>query len=181
MTTTSAKTGSKASSSPRTSLSPLAPTTPTSRLKPNASPTASAAARAPAGLCAASSTTVGAAAHDLQPARRGDRRRRPCGRCRRRAGRACWAPTPKNASTAASATAALCAWWAPCSGRKTSVVLAAEAAQRQQLAADGDLAGDDAELQALAGHRGVHLDGLLQQHLRRVHRLLGQDRRWRPA
>ncbi len=59
--------------------------------------------------------------------------------------------------------------------QEDAVVLAAHTAQRQLLAADRDLARDDAELHALAGHRGVHLDGLLQQHLRRVHRLLGQD------
>ena len=54
-------------------------------------------------------------------------------------------------------------------------VLAAETAQSHLLAAHGDPACDDTELQALAGHRRVHRHGLLQQHLRRVHRLLGQD------
>ena len=61
------------------------------------------------------------------------------------------------------------------------LVLPAEPAQGDQLPADGDLPRDDPELQPLAGHRRVHFDGLLQQHLRRVHRLLRQDRRSRPA
>ena len=60
-------------------------------------------------------------------------------------------PPPRNASTAASAQAALCAWWAPCSGRNTSSYSPAEPPQREQLPADGERARQDAELQALAG------------------------------
>ena len=55
------------------------------------------------------------------------------------------------------------------------LVLTAESAQRHQLAAHSDLSRDDTELQALAGDRGIHFHGLLQQHLGRVHRLLRQD------
>ncbi len=116
MTTTSAKTGSKASSSPRTFLSPLAPTTPMSRLNWKASPTASAATLAPAGLCAASRTTVGERrTTSIRPGEATEAKARRTVSTSSGSGR--WAPTPKNASTAASATAALWAWWAPCSGR----------------------------------------------------------------
>ncbi len=116
MITTSAKIGSNASSSPRTFLSPLAPTTPISRLKSKASPTASAVTRAPAGLCAASSTTVGdRRTTSMRPGE--ETAAKALRTVSMSSGSARTAPTPKNASTAASATAALCAWWAPCSGR----------------------------------------------------------------
>ena len=105
---------SKTVSRPRASLSAITATTPISGVKPNASVIAAAAARAPCGLCAASSTTVG------------ERRTTSS-----RPGNRTWAnPSrttsglsafrPRKASTAASACAALAAWWAPCSGRKMS-------------------------------------------------------------
>ncbi len=97
----------------------LAPTTPISRLKPNASVTASAAARAPPGLWAASSTTDGL--RRTTSIRPGESTAAKAERITSMSSvRACSEPIPKNASTAASATAALCAWCAPYSGRKMS-------------------------------------------------------------
>ena len=58
---------SKTVSSPRASLSAITATTPISGVNPKASVTAAAAARAPCGLCAASSTTGGRAADQLHP------------------------------------------------------------------------------------------------------------------
>ncbi|CAM5446216.1 hypothetical protein STANM309S_03025 [Streptomyces tanashiensis] len=107
--TTSAKIGSKASRRPLASLSPLVETTPMSREKPKASLMPSAIARAPCGLCAASRRTVG---EERTISRRpGEatwaKARRTVSMSRVLA---CSAPIPKKASTAASATAALCAW-----------------------------------------------------------------------
>ncbi len=56
------------------------------------------------------------------------------------------------------------------------VLLAADPAQRHQLAADREFAADDAELHALAGDRGVHLDRAPQDGLGGVELLLGDDR-----
>ncbi|CAM5512871.1 hypothetical protein SVIOM74S_06104 [Streptomyces violarus] len=87
-----------------------------SRLNWKASPMASAAARAPAGLWAASSTTVGE--RRTTSSRPGEATAANALRTMSRSScSARCAPTPKNASTVASATAALCAWCAPCSGR----------------------------------------------------------------
>src|SRR5512144_2437823 len=114
--TTSASTGSRASSTPRTSLSASIATTPTRRVNANASDNAAARAPAPAGLCAASSSTVGL--ERTTSSRPGDvtrakaaRTTSPSSSCR---------PPPTNASTAARASVAFCAWCAPCSGRNTS-------------------------------------------------------------
>lgn len=87
------------------------------RLKPKASVTASAVTCAPAGLCAASRTTVGL--RRTTSIRPGEVTEAKALRTvSRSSSRDCCAPTPKKASTAASATAALCAMWAPYSGRK---------------------------------------------------------------
>ena len=96
-------------------------------------------------------------------------------------GPACCAPTPKKASTAASATAALCAWWAPCSGRKISSYSPPSPRSVSNWPPTATSRLPIAELHALAGDRGVHLDGLLQHHLGGVDRLLRQRRPWRPA
>ncbi len=60
-----------------------------------------------------------AGAHPLQAARASGRRRTRRGPSPARSARSPH-PAPRNASTAASAVAAFCAWWAPNSGRKTS-------------------------------------------------------------
>lgn len=79
------------------------------RLKSNASRTASVVAWAPAGLWAASSTTVGdRRTTSMRPGADTDAKALRTVSMSSGSGR--WAPTPKNASTAASATAALCAW-----------------------------------------------------------------------
>src|SRR5664280_1156248 len=114
--TTVCSTGSSAAKTPATSLSASMPTTPTSRSKANASTKVATSAAAPAGLCAASSTTVGLVRTVSSrpgdttaaiPARTASSARSP-------------RPPPRKASTAASAPAALLAMCAPCSGRKTS-------------------------------------------------------------
>ena len=109
---------------PRTSLSAIAAKTPTSRVKPKESCSASAVARAPAGLWAASSSTVGELPDDLEPPGRGhlgeagadevDVERAALGVRRRRG-----TPRPRRARQAA-----LCAWWAPMQRQEHVVVLA---------------------------------------------------------
>ena len=73
-----------------------------------------AAASAPSGLWAPSMMTSGLRRHDLEAARHPDLGERLAGPRRGPAAR------PKNASTAARATAALSPWWAPWSGRNRS-------------------------------------------------------------
>ena len=53
---------------------------------------------------------------------------------------------------------------------------AAESLQRQHLSADSDLAAQDGELRVLAGHRGIGLHGLGQQHFHHFGRLARDDR-----
>src|SRR5690606_21808321 len=115
--TTSSTTGSSAPRMPDASLSPSTPTTATSLRKENSELSVSASARAPCGLCAASTSTAGA-----------DRTRsnRPGVITLANASRTtssvclCSAPAPRTASAAPRARAALRAWCAPCSGRKIS-------------------------------------------------------------
>ena len=86
-------------------------------------------------------------------------------------------PTPpSSASTAASARAALCAWCSPKSGQEDLVVLRVQALEVEHLAADREPTPDDAELQALARHDGVDLDGPLQDRLGGHQLLLRDDR-----
>ena len=150
----------------------------------------------PAGLCAASSDHHRAAPHHLEPPRRGHRRERLLDQRRvdlvRAEGGAhvlhlsarhglavdhhrAQSPAPANASTAASAHAALPAWYSPNSGSSRSVVVAAQAADAQPLPADGEFPAGHPELQALAGHAGADLRRPAQQHLGRGERLLRQD------
>src|SRR5690606_26488715 len=92
-------------------------TTPTRRWKVNDSRTASAMAATPAGLWAASTSTVGL--------RRTTSRRPGEVTSAKAALTTSWSsgcsPPPTNASTAAIARAALCAWNPPKTGRNTSV------------------------------------------------------------
>ena len=117
MQTTVSMIGSNASSRPYTSLSCIQPSTPTSGENANASPTESAVACAPCGLCAASSTIVGL--RRTTSSRPGEltaanaRRTRSASTCF-----SSFAPT--KASTAASAVTALRAWCSPCNGTNTS-------------------------------------------------------------
>src|SRR3954454_22758496 len=118
VTTSSAHRPSSSASMPPTSLPCTQPTTPTSRVKSKDSRTAATVAAMPAGLCAASTRTVG----ELRT-----RSNRPGERTAANELRtpSCpigpvAAPAPRKASTAASATAAFSAWWAPNSGRYTS-------------------------------------------------------------
>ena len=98
--------GSKAASRPSWSLSSITPITPTSGLNENESSSAAAAASAPCGLCAASSRIVGL--RRMISSRPGEVTSANAARTRSSSS----SPLP-NASTAASATAAFCAWWAP--------------------------------------------------------------------
>ena len=175
VTTTSASTGSNASSMPRTSLSAIAPTTPTSRVKPNAPRDRGGGGLRARRVVRGVQDDGRRAADDLEAAGRGDGGEAGAddvdvepaalagGRRRR-------TPRPRRARTAA-----LCAWWAPCSGRNTSSYSPREAAQRRAAGRRRRPCADiDAELQALAGDRRVHLDGPAQQHLGGVDRLLGE-------
>src|SRR5918996_4862122 len=114
--TTRSTTGSSSLRMPSTSLSRSTATTPTRLPNVNSSVTVSAKACAPAGLCAASSSTG---------VPRRNTSRRPGDPTRAKAARTASAssasrPPPRNASTAATAHAAFWAWCAPCSGRNTS-------------------------------------------------------------
>ena len=99
---------------PRASLSPSTATTPTTLRNSNSAVSASRRAFAPCGLWAASTNTVGV---DRTRSRRpGDVTvAKPSRTASMLIGRP--GPAPKNASTAASAVAALRAWCGPCSGR----------------------------------------------------------------
>ena len=76
-------------------------------------------AGAPAGLCAASSTTVGAGPHDLQPARRGTAANAGADRLEVEGAGVLRADAEERLDRG-ERHAALCAWCAPCSGRKMS-------------------------------------------------------------
>ena len=117
VTTTWLNTGSNAASIAVTSLSAITPSTPTRKWKSNSVVSASASAAAPAGLWAASMNTVGALR--IRSNRPGlAAAAKPARTASMSSWR--WAPAPKKASTAASASAAFCAWYSPCSGRNTS-------------------------------------------------------------
>ena len=129
---------------PVTSLSASTATTATSRLKANSSCSGVTVAAMPCGLCAASSRIVG----DVRT-----RSSRPgevaAANPSRTTSGSSWrvlAPAPRNASTAASATAAFCAWWAPCSGMNTSSYTPPRPCSVEQLPADGELPAQNAEL-----------------------------------
>ncbi|CAM5676160.1 hypothetical protein SVIOM342S_07196 [Streptomyces violaceorubidus] len=177
MTTTSAKTGSKASRSPRTFLSPLAPTTPMRRLNWKASPTASAVTRAPAGLCAASRTTVGERrTTSIRPGEATEAKAlrtvstssdtRDAARRRRRTPRRRPAPPPRCAPGGRRAAAGRPRRYSPPSPRR--VTSCPPTATSRATTPNSS---------PFAGHGGVERrDGsFFKNHLRRVHRLLGQD------
>ena len=117
-----------------------------------------------------------AAPHDLQPARARSPRRTPRGRCRcracagvlrrrrRRTPRRRRAPPPRCAPGGRRAAGGRPPSYSPPRPRSVSSCPPTAISP-----------GDDPELHALAGDRGVHLDGLLQQHLGGVDRLLGED------
>ena len=79
---------------------------------------ASTVAVIPAGLCAASTSTVGLVR--TRSSRPGERTAANAARTVSCSIGPVAAPAPRNASTAASAVTAFCAWCAPNSGRKTS-------------------------------------------------------------
>lgn len=115
VTTSSAHTSSSAASIPVTSLPRTAPTTPTRRVKSKDSRIASTVAVMPAGLCAASMSTLGLVR--TRSSRPGERTAANAARTVSCSIGPVAAPAPRNASTAASAVAAFCAWCAPNSGR----------------------------------------------------------------
>ena len=88
---------------------------------------------------------------------------------------------PRNASTAASASAAFCAWWAPYSGTNSVLVGAAQALQADHLAAHRRRATGHAEVDALAHQGRADLGTALDQHPRDLVGLHGGDRRRRRA
>src|SRR5579871_5965598 len=115
VTTMSVSSGSSSARMPGTSLSPLAANTPVRRAKLNASSTPATVAAIPAGLCAASMMMVGLR---LTTSRRpGELAFANDSRTRSASSGAPSSETPANASTAASAQAALPAWCRPNSGR----------------------------------------------------------------
>src|SRR3954454_15436603 len=118
VTTSSAQMSSSAASMPATSLPRTTPTTPTSRVKSKDSRTASTVAATPAGLWAASTSTVGLVR--TRSSRPGEETAPKAARTVPCSIGPVAAPAPRKASTAASAVAAFCAWCAPNSGRKTS-------------------------------------------------------------
>ena len=106
MTTTSSKESASACRMPRASLSAITASTPTSLEKENSWASAAASAAAPCGLCAASTMIVGEVR--TRSSRPGDATAaKPS--CTEAMSSCRLAPAPKNASTAASATAALVA------------------------------------------------------------------------
>ena len=118
MTTISSSTGSSCSSIPVASLSASTATTPISRRNENDSPSAATLAAIPCGLCAASTMTVGAPR--TTSSRPGELTPTSAARTTSTSITPVFAPAPRNASTAASATAVFCAWCAPCSGTNRS-------------------------------------------------------------
>src|ERR1700761_4785606 len=125
VTTTSDSTGSSSSRMPATSLSALIASTPTRRLKLNASFTAATVAAMPAGLWAASPITVGL--RRSTSSRPGERRPAKAWRIRSTSSGARVPPpssalsvAPAKPSTAARAQAALDAWCSPNKGRNSS-------------------------------------------------------------
>ena len=118
---------------------------------------------APCGLCAASRTTVGD--RRTISSRPGDVTSAKAA-CTTSGSSPPSSPLPPaNASTAASAHAALCAWWAPYSGRKISSYVAAEPGDADQLPPYPGEPPRDAELESLACDRRADLGGPPQQYL----------------
>ena len=157
---------------PRASLSARMAMTPTSRSKPKNSWTASASARAPAGLCAASTSTVGlrrttsSRPGEVTPAKPASTRSMSSG----------WPPPPEEPLDRGQRAGGVAGLMRAVERQEDVLVVAAEAAQVDQLATDGDLATQHAELQALPGDGGLDLGRALEQHLGDVDVLLGQDR-----
>ena len=148
----------------RTSLSPSTATTPISRRNENDSASAATVAAIPCGLCAASTSTVGA----LRSAssRPGELTPSSASRTTSTSITPVSAPAPRNASTAASATAAFSRLVGAVQRQEELVVHPAEALHREHLPADRDRPRRDAELGALPGHRRADLGHPPQQHLR---------------
>ena len=117
VTTTSSNESASASRMPRASLSAITASTPTNRENENSAASASARAVAPCGLCAASTMIVGEVRTRSSRPGEATAANPSCTEAM-----SSWrlAPAPRNASTAASATAAFVAWCSPASGRKMS-------------------------------------------------------------
>ena len=84
------------------------------------------------------------------------------------------APAPRNASTAASAVDRVLRLVGAEQRQEDLLVLAAQALQAHLLPADGDPPLQHAELGALAGDDGLHLDGPAHQGVERARLLVGQ-------
>ena len=170
MTTTWVSAGSNASSSPRTSLSAITPITPTSGLRSKASSSVATTAAAPCGLCAASSSTVGdrrttssrpgtvtaakpvardVGVEPLEPEERLHRGEREAGV------RGLVGPVQRDEDVLDGPLGPV---------------------QPHQLAVDGELAAEDAEVDALALRQRADLGAPLEQDLRGLQRLARQDR-----
>ena len=150
------------------------PTTPTSRVKSKDSRIAATVAAIPAGLCEASTSTVGRGAHPLQPARRadgGERRahhldvHRPGGR-----------PGAEERLDRGQRGDRVLRLVRAEQRQEDLLVLPAQALQPQLLAADGDPPLEHAELGALPGDDGLHLDRPAHQRVQRGGLLVGEDR-----
>ncbi len=84
-----------------------------------------------------------------------------------------WLPLPRNASTAAMATARFCAWCCAVQRQEQVGVLPRHALHGHLLPAERHAAAHHAELRALAGDGGAALDRAAQQHLGRLGGLVG--------
>ena len=132
----------------------------------------------PAGLCAASTSTVGDVRTRSSRPGRADGGERGAHRLLRRSAR--WPrPAPRNASTAASAVDGVLRLVRAEQRQEDLVVLAAEALQPQLLTADGDPALEHAELGALPRDDRLDLDRPADQRVQRAGLLVGEhgDRR----
>ena len=176
VTTISSSIGSSASRMPSASLSASTPTTPTSRVKVNASCTASARTAAPAGLCAASTRTVGL--RRTTSSRPGESTPANAGPddVAGRAGAAAPSRTEERLDRGQRAGGVVRLVRAVQREEHVLVACRPSPRRRDQLAADGDVAVHDPELQPLAGHAGPDLAGPPQQHLGGLDRLLGEHR-----
>ncbi len=160
MHTTVVMASAKIDNTPETSLSAIIATTPINGLKSKASVIASIVARAPWGLWQVSSTTVGE--RRTTSSRAGDPHLLEAlgdhvGRQR---------PPPRNASTAATASAA---FWAMCAAEQRKHEITERSLgslQAKHLTAHGQQTVDQPELDALTSHLRTDLGAAGQQHLR---------------
>ena len=165
---------SSAASMPETSLPRTQPTTPTSRVKSNDSRTASTVAAMPAGLWAASSSTVGdVRTRSSRPGRADGGERGAHGLLLDRAGGRTRAEERLDGRQRGDGVLRLVG---PEQRQEDLLVLPAQALQAHLLAADGDPPLQHAELGALPRDDRLDLDRPADQRVERAGLLVGQHR-----